>query len=54
MTPERWAQIEDLFHRAAECNADYRTGLLDQACSDDPELRRTLAGLGKQLYARAK
>ena len=40
MIPERWAQIEDLFHRAAECNAGQRATLLDKSCSADPELRR--------------
>ena len=40
MTPERWAQIEELFHRAAECGPEERTLLLDEACSNDPELRR--------------
>ena len=39
MTPERWAQIEGLFHRAAECNLAARASLLDTACSGDPELR---------------
>ncbi len=45
MTPQRWAQIEDLFHRAAECGPKERTALLDEACSSDPELRREVAGL---------
>ena len=40
MTPERWAQIEELFHRAAECAAENRSALLDETCGDDPELRR--------------
>jgi eukaryotic-like serine/threonine-protein kinase len=40
LTPERWAQIEELFHRAAECGTEERTLLLDGACSNDPELRR--------------
>lgn len=40
MNPERWAQIEELFHRAAECEPKQRIGLLDEACSNDPELRR--------------
>ncbi|MGC1786450.1 MAG: hypothetical protein WA718_06905, partial [Terriglobales bacterium] len=40
MTPERWAQIEELFHRAAECGREERTLLLDVACGNDPELRR--------------
>lgn len=45
MTPERWAQIEDLFHRAVECGPEQRTALLDQSCSDDPELRREVEAL---------
>jgi hypothetical protein len=40
LTPERWAQIEELFHRAAEADPQHRTALLDRACSDDRELRR--------------
>jgi serine/threonine protein kinase len=38
-------QIEELFHRAAECEPARRTGLLDEACSDDPELRREVEAL---------
>ena len=45
MTPERWAQIEELFHRAAECSPDQRIGLLDNACRTDPELRRQVDAL---------
>ena len=40
LTPERWAQIEELFHRAVECETKQRVSLLDEACTDDPELRR--------------
>jgi eukaryotic-like serine/threonine-protein kinase len=40
VTPERWAQIEELFHRAAESEPASRQELLDQACSNDSELRR--------------
>jgi serine/threonine protein kinase len=40
LTPERWAQIEELFHRSAECQSEQRNALLDEACSNDPELRR--------------
>jgi serine/threonine protein kinase len=40
LNPERWAQIEELFHRAAECDPTERSGLLDEACSNDPALRR--------------
>jgi eukaryotic-like serine/threonine-protein kinase len=45
LTPERWAQIEELFHRAAECEPQRRTSLLDEACSNDPELRKEVAAL---------
>ena len=45
MTPERWAQIENLFYRAAECAPDHRAALLGEACGNDPELRRQVEGL---------
>jgi serine/threonine protein kinase len=45
LTPERWAQIEELFHRAAECEPERRVVLLDEVCSDDPELRREVEAL---------
>jgi eukaryotic-like serine/threonine-protein kinase len=45
LTPERWAQIEALFHRASECEPKHRTSLLDEVCSDDPELRREVEAL---------
>jgi serine/threonine protein kinase len=61
LTPERWAQIEELFHRAAECEPEHRTDLLDGACSDDPELRRKVEALlfgeehaGKHLHAAVR
>jgi eukaryotic-like serine/threonine-protein kinase len=40
LNPERWAQIEELFHRAAECEPKERVRLLDEACNSDWELRR--------------
>ena len=33
LTPERWAQIEDLFHRAAECDLENRPSLLAKECA---------------------
>ena len=45
MTPERWAQIEELFHRAGECDPKQRTALLDEACNGDVELRRQVEAL---------
>lgn len=31
MTPERWASIEDLFHRVSECESEKRAQLLEEA-----------------------
>ena len=45
MTPERWAQIEGLFHRAAECAPEHRAAVLNEACGNDPELRREVEAL---------
>jgi len=58
VTPERWLQIEELFHRAAECDASERTRLLAEAGVGDPDLRREVESLlacqavaGEQLGA---
>jgi serine/threonine protein kinase len=45
LIPERWAQIEDLFHRAAQCEPEQRLRLLDEACRNDPNLRREVDAL---------
>jgi len=45
MTPERWAQIEELFHRVAECDPAQRSVLLEEAGTSDPELRREVEAL---------
>jgi serine/threonine protein kinase/tetratricopeptide (TPR) repeat protein len=45
LTPERWAQVEELFHRAAESEPEQRSGLLDVACRGDPDLRREVESL---------
>ena len=45
MTPERWAQIEELFHRAADCPAGDRAALLDETGHCDPELRKEVEAL---------
>ncbi|MCI0489281.1 MAG: hypothetical protein L0229_22030 [Blastocatellia bacterium] len=50
MTPERWQQIEELFHAAADRAPDERTAFLDQACADDPELRREVESLLTQEH----
>ena len=45
MTPERWAQIEEIFHRAVECDRNQRDLLLGQACRGDLELRQRVEAL---------
>lgn len=45
LTPARWAHIEELFHRAAECDPEQRGNLLDQACRDDLALRAEVEAL---------
>jgi eukaryotic-like serine/threonine-protein kinase len=45
MTAERWAQIEELFHRASECRPEERALLLEETGRRDPELRRELESL---------
>jgi hypothetical protein len=45
LTPERWAQIEELFHRAVHCDPMQRIGLLDEACDGDLALRRKIEAL---------
>ena len=39
MTPERWQQIEELFHSVAARPAAERAAFLDRACADDDSLR---------------
>ena len=39
MKPDGWQHLEDLFHSALERPPAERAAFLDEACSDDPELR---------------
>ena len=45
MTPERWQQIEKLYHAALECKPSQRSAFLDQACQGDEGLRREVDSL---------
>jgi len=45
LTPERWAKIEALFHRALESAPEDRSRLLEDSCAGDPELRREVESL---------
>jgi serine/threonine protein kinase/Tol biopolymer transport system component len=42
---EYWRRVEDLYHRAAECNGRDRQTLLERECADDDELRREVLAL---------
>jgi eukaryotic-like serine/threonine-protein kinase len=45
MEPERWRQVESLYHSVLEQEKDQRTAFLKQACEGDEELRRELESL---------
>ncbi len=45
MTPERWEQLEGLYHQVLEQAAEDRSVFLDRACAGDAELRREVESL---------
>jgi serine/threonine protein kinase/dipeptidyl aminopeptidase/acylaminoacyl peptidase len=45
MTPERWRDIERLYHAALERDGDQRAAFLAETCADDPALRREVESL---------
>jgi serine/threonine protein kinase len=45
MTPERWQQIEKLFHAALELEGQERAAFLEKACGNDESLRREVESL---------
>jgi serine/threonine-protein kinase len=45
MTPDRWQQIERLYHDALELAPEYRLAFLDRACAGDDDLRREVESL---------
>ncbi len=45
MEPERWRQIEDLFHTALDCEPGRRAVFLDSACAGDASLRKEIESL---------
>lgn len=44
-TPERWRQVEELYHAALERAPGDRLAFLQQACAGDPELRGEVESL---------
>ncbi|MGH9836551.1 MAG: protein kinase domain-containing protein, partial [Blastocatellia bacterium] len=45
MSPERWQQIERLYHDALKLAPEHRLAFLDRACAGDDELRREVESL---------
>jgi len=45
MTPERWQQINELYHDALELDANRQATFLNQACAGDAELRDEVVSL---------
>ena len=45
MTPERWQQVNEIFHSALEREPARRAAFIDQACADDHELRKEVVSL---------
>ena len=45
MEPERWRQIEDLFHSALDCEPGRRAVFLDSVCAGDSSLRMEIETL---------
>ncbi len=51
MNPERWRQIEQLYHSALERDPTQRDNFLAASCQDDADLRREVASLLAQTQA---
>ena len=45
MTPERWRQIEQIYHSTLEREESQRSSFLKEACAGDEELRREVESL---------
>src|SRR4051812_16232543 len=45
MDPQRWKQIENLYHAAQERDANTRATFLARACGDDADLRKEVESL---------
>ena len=45
MSPERWRQIEQLYHAALAWEPELRAARLEEACGGDEELRKEVESL---------
>src|SRR5215469_6751760 len=52
MSPERFQQVEEIYHAARELEPSRRSAFLARACNGDEELRRELESLLAQDPAR--
>jgi len=53
MEPDRWKQIERLYHAALELATDSRGTFLVQACGGDEEMRRE-AGTAERCHSKVR
>jgi serine/threonine-protein kinase len=53
MSPERWKQIEEIYHAVLELALEHRSAYLAQACAGDDELRREVESLLASHYQAA-
>lgn len=53
MSPERWQQIEELFHAALTCEPGKRNDFLEARCAGDEALRREVDSLISSLHRSA-
>src|SRR5580700_8960941 len=45
MNPERWSQIESIFHKALEADESRRSSVIEESCAGDAELRHEVESL---------
>ncbi|MGH9317491.1 MAG: hypothetical protein ACRD1P_10335, partial [Thermoanaerobaculia bacterium] len=51
MTPDRWRRVQEVFATATEREPGSRVAYLEEACRDDPELRKEVESLLSSLGA---
>jgi eukaryotic-like serine/threonine-protein kinase len=51
MTPDRWRQVEQLYHSALQREPAHRAAFLDEACAGDDDLQREVGSLLDQSAA---
>jgi len=54
MTPERWAQVNEMLHRAMQLAPEKQAAFLDGACGSDESLRREVESSNRNDAACAR